>query len=151
MAIQDTIEAADAVVAILNTLVPTEGAITFERTFIPEYDPSVLAELVEPARGLVFPAAVDLEFASRSTDAEDHIVEVGLARLLDDEEADTVTQLQTLEEMKREIRDSDNQVLTGADGNEFQLKGIAIVLFVPASLRKRVALSVLRLTYRGFA
>jgi len=151
MAIQDTIEAADRVVEIINSLTITEPAITFQRTFIPEYDPADLAALTEPARGLVFPAAIELSIASRSTDAEDHIIEIGLARKIDNEDADVLTQLLTLEEIKTELRDSDNQLLTGADGNNFQFFSMAVVLFVPESLRKRVLLSVIRIVYRGFS
>jgi hypothetical protein len=151
MPIQDTIDTADAVVAFLNDASLSES-ITYARTFIPEFDPSDLANLgAEPAKGLVFPSQLNLERASRVEDSEDNVIEIGIGRVLDNEDADIKAQLLTLEDVKNEVRDDSNAVLTlPGDGDEVQFRGVEVVFLVPELLRKRVALSVVRVTYRGF-
>ena len=152
MAVQNTIDLADAVVLILNAALPLGGeTITFARTFIPEFDPDDLANLAEPGKGSVFPSQLDLTRASRHDDAEGHVIEIGLGRKIDNESASVEQQMLTVEAVKNVLRLEANQVLTlPVDGDEVQFLGIEIVLLVPELLRKRVALSVVRVTYRGF-
>lgn len=151
MPTQDTIEAADAVVVLLNAAGLSEG-ITFARTFIPEFDPDDLANLSEPAKGSVFPSSLELSRASRADDNEDSIIEIGIGRKIDNEDADVKLQLATVDEVKNVIRDPDNGELAFVDdpADVVYFRRLEVTLFVPQLLRKRVALSVLRVTYRGF-
>lgn len=148
MAIQNTIDAADAVVALINAAGLTEG-ITFARSFIPEFDPD---EMPAP-KGIVFPAALELERASRADDAEDSIIEVGIGRKINNETTDVVLQLKTVEEVKDVLRDSANNELSGPTdpADVVYFRALSVTLFVPELLRKRVALSIVRVTYRGFS
>lgn len=151
MALQDTLDAADAVAALLIASGDLTESITYVFKMIPEFDPKVLAALTEPASGQVFPSQLTLERASRVHDSEDHVVEVGIGRLIADEDANLRLHITTVEEVKNVIRDEDNQLLTlPGDGNSLSFLGIEVVLFVPELLRKRVALSVVRVTYRGY-
>jgi len=148
MAIQDTIDAADAVVVLLNAATLPES-ITFERTFIPEFDPRDMG--ADPV-GVVVPASIDINIASRVTDSEDNIIEIGLGRVVANFNAAVVSHLETVEAIKREIRGQDNQSLTmPGDGGTVQFTGVEVVLFVPELVQQSIALSVVRVTYRGFA
>lgn len=149
MTIQNTIDAADAVVVFLNAATLPES-ITFARSFVPEFDPDELANMAEPAKGLVFPSQLELTRASRAEDNEDSIIEIGIGRTLDDETTAIAAQLLTVEAVKNEVRKSENGVLTlPGDSNVVDLLGLEVVLVVPELLRKRIALSVVRITYRG--
>lgn len=149
MTIQNTIDVADAVVVFLNAATLPES-ITFARSFVPEFDPDELANMAEPAKGLVFPSQLELTRASRAEDNEDSIIEIGIGRTLDDETTAIAAQLLTVEAVKNEVRKSENGVLTlPGDSNVVDLLGLEVVLVVPELLRKRIALSVVRITYRG--
>jgi len=154
MALQDTVDAADAVVVILNAVaVPAmPEAVTFARTFIPEFEADDLANLSEVAKGVVVPGGFESSPASRVTDTENHIIEVGLGRTLDNETTDIDAQLLMVESVIRRIRKPAHQVITlPGDGNTLQYIGTEVAaFFVPALLTKRIALSVVRFTYRGF-
>jgi len=150
MATQTTIDAADAVVSLLNAAGLAEG-ITFSRTFVPEFDPD---ELSDP-KGSVFPASIELGRATRTEDSENHSIEVGVGRRIsgaDAESTDIETQLATVEEVLGVLRASENRTISTPDDSTGLLFFSAEArLFIPELLRKRVALSVVRVVYRGFA
>lgn len=151
MAVQNTIDVADAVVQLLNDAQPLAGeTVTAARTFIPEFDPDDLANSAEPAKCSVFPSSLELTRASRHDDAEDHVVEIGIARRLENETTDVAKNLETVEAIKNLARDDENKMLTlPGDGGDVLFLGVEVELVVPDLLRKRVALSVVRCTYRG--
>ena len=150
MTTQTTIDAADAVVSILNAAGLAEG-ITFSRTFLPEFDPDDLAS----PKGSVFPASIELGRATRTEDSEDHAIEVGIGRRLtgaDAESTDIETQLATVEEVLGVLRAAGNRTIsTPDDSTELLFFSVEARLFIPELLRKRIALSVVRVVYRGFA
>lgn len=149
MAVQDTIDAADEVAVILNAGTYTE-ALTFARSFIPDFDPDELPDTLPKC--VVFPASLELTRASRRDDNEDSVIEVGIGRKLSSaatEDAAIVAQLLAVEEVKNELRDESNQTIAGkTDLDEFHFTGLTVNLFVPELLRKRIALSVIRVVYR---
>ncbi len=150
MSTETTIDAADAVVSLLNAAGLSEG-ITFARTFVPEFDPD---DLTSP-KGSVFPASIDLGRATRNSDSEDHGIEVGVGRRLagaDAETTDIETQLATVEEVLGVLRSKPNRTIsTPDDSTELLFFSVEARLFIPELLRKRIALSVVRVVYRGFA
>ncbi len=140
-----TIDAADAIAAVLNGAGLTEG-ITFSRTLFPEFNP----ENLEEPSGQCFPASIEESRADRSTDQVDHVVEVGIGRKLDDEEADSETHLETIEEIRDKLKELAREITTPTEGETLLWVGMETTLFVPELLRKRVALSVIRLSYRNW-
>jgi hypothetical protein len=147
MAIQTTIDAADAVAALLNGAGLSEP-IAYARTFVPEFEP---AELTAP-KGLVYPATLSVARVDRSSFSEDNGIEVGIGRTIANETTDVEIHLLTVEEVKDVLLDVDNKkITTPVDGEELTLSGeIEVVLFVPELFRMGVALSVIRIEYRGF-
>jgi len=145
MPVQQTLDTADAVVSLINAAGLTEGII-FARVFVPEFEAD---ELTSP-KGVVVASSMEIENASRTTDHDDHSIEIGIGRRLSNEAADMATHLLTLEEVLGVIRDRDNAALTVSDGEIVRLKGaVQVRLYDPAHVVKRVALSVLRVIYRG--
>jgi len=150
MALQDTIAAADAVVLLINAATITEAIGDFSRTFVPEFEPN---DLPAP-KGLVFPAGQNLTRADRNSDNEDNVIEVGIGRKLtgaDAETTDIETQMLTVEEVIAELRKKANKRLTLAGGEVLAFRKLSVTLFVPELFRKHVALSVVRIEYRGFS
>ena len=143
MPVQDTIDAADMVVSELNGAGLTVGGI-FGRTFFPSFDPDDMGG--DPS-GQVFPAGLGLARASRRTDEEELTVEVGLGRVLSDENADTAAQLRDVEEINAALRGAEDWELPDS-GEEVQFLRLESTLFVPDLLRKSVALSVVTITFR---
>lgn len=147
MAIQSTIQVADEIAKLLNAASLTES-IVYSRKFVPEFDPEMLAD---GPKAVCFPAELALTRASRRGDAEDHACEIGIGRKISgDGEADSATQLATVDEVLLEIRKEENQIITTTEGEELNFISLETKLFVPELLRKRIALSVIKVVYRGF-
>lgn len=148
MPLQDTIAAADAVVLVINAGTYTEAVADFTRTFVPEFE----ADELPAATGLVYPSGLNISKATRTSDNEDSVIEIGIGRKLSvgaAEATDIETQLATVEEVKDVIRAA--RQLTLASGEILGLRTIELTLFVPELLRKRLAVSVIRVEYRGFS
>jgi len=145
-----TVDAADAVVLLVNAAGLTEGTV-FSRSFIPEYDPE---DLTAP-KGVVFPAGLELARSDRGSDVEDHAIEIGLGRRLQGADAETTdieTHLSSVQEIIAVFRLKVNRIITTpVEAEELLFLAAEVRLFIPELLRKRIALSVVRLTYRGFA
>jgi len=147
LVIQDTIQLADEIAKVLNAAGLDEG-IVYSRKFVPEFDPEMLAD---GPKAVCFPSDLVLTRASRRGDAEDHSCEVGIARKIDgDGEADTEKQLATVDEILETLREFSQQTIETTEGEELNFLGLETKLFVPEQLRKRVALSVIKVVYRGY-
>ncbi len=141
MPVQQTIDTADAVVSLINA---AAIGVTFSRVFVPEFE---VDDLPAP-KGIVVPSGLTVEAASRTTDYDDHTIEIGLGRRLEDEAVDTAAHLLTFEAVLSVIRGT--RQLTTADGDVVTLKGaVEVRLYDPEHVRKRIVLSVIRATYRG--
>jgi hypothetical protein len=148
MPTQTTVDAADEVVSILNAAGLAEG-ITFSRTFVPEFDPD---DLSAGPKGSVYPAGLELSRETRAQDREDHGIEIGVGRKIANESTDIETQVNTVEEVVAELRKAANRTIsTAADGDSLKFISIEVRLFIPELLRRRVALSVVRVVYRGWS
>lgn len=143
--LQRTVTVAVALADLLNSEGNAES-ITFTTTFIPEFEPDNLPV----PKALVFPAGIGITKTARRGHTEDHAVEIGIGRKIANEDANVRTHVKTVEEVIDTLKAQHNQVIT-VGGDQVSYLSIDTVLFVPERLRQRIALSVIRYTYRGFS
>lgn len=143
MPVQKTIDIADALVTLVNA---AAIGVTFSRAFVPEFDADDLAA----PKGVVVPRSITIEPGSRTTDFDDHSIEIGIGRRISSEDADMKAGLLVFEALVDVIRAGANKSLTTSDGDTVCRRGtVEVRLYDPEHVRKRVSLSVLRVTYRG--
>lgn len=141
---QRTVAVAVVLADLLNSHGTAEG-VTFTVTLMPEFE----ADNLPAPKALVFPAGLLIESTARTGLTEDHSVEIGIGRKVVDGEEDGKTHVKLVEEVIDILKRKEYRVLE-VMGEKVYRRSIESVLFIPEKLRKRIALGVVRWTYREF-
>lgn len=141
---QRTVAVAVVLADLLNGEGNTEG-ITFQVTLMPEFR----ADELPTPKALVFPSGLLIEQTARVGLTEDHAIEIGIGRKVVDGEEDGKTHVKLVQEVIDILKRKEYRVLE-VMGEKVYRRSIESTLFIPEKLRQRVALSVIRWTYREF-